>query len=393
MSNQKSRAATARPEAAAQASPGPVPLFDVKRQRERLKVEIDARMRTVLEHGQFVSGPEVAELEQALAARAGARHCVGVSNGTDALQIALRAEGIGPGDAVFVPAFTYLATAGAVVLTGASPVFCDVRPDTYCLDPVDLERRVDAVEREGRLRPRAVVPVDLFGLPADYAALDGVARRRGLFVLADAAQSFGAKQGNRPVGGLADATAVSFFPTKPLACYGDGGALFTDDDERAAVWRTIRVHGIGATRMQAERPGFTGRLDTLQAAVLLAKLGAFDAELARREAIARAYDDGLRGRAQLPARPTGAQSAWALYTILVDDRDRVAAALAAAGVQTGVYYPAPLHAQPAYAAYGQGAGSLPVSEALCRRCLNLPMHPDLSEDEIARTTGALRAAT
>jgi UDP-2-acetamido-2-deoxy-ribo-hexuluronate aminotransferase len=392
MSSQKSGAAAARPQAA-QASAGPVPLFDVKRQRERLKGEIDARLRAVLEHGQFVSGPEVAELEAALAARAGVRHCVGVSNGTDALQIALRAERIGPGDAVFMPAFTYLATAGAAVLVGASPVFCEVRPDTFCLDAADLERRIEETAREGRLRPRAVVPVDLFGLPADYPALNEAARRRGLFVLADAAQSFGAKLAGRPVGGLAEATAVSFFPTKPLACYGDGGALFTDDDERARLWRSIRVHGIGEVRMQADRVGFTGRLDTLQAAVLLAKLEAFDAELARRERIAQAYDAGLRGWVRPPARPAGAQSAWALYTILVEERDRVAAALAAAGVQTGVYYPAPLHLQPAYAGYGRGPGSLPVAEALCRRCLSLPMHPDLTDAEIARAIDALAAAT
>jgi dTDP-4-amino-4,6-dideoxygalactose transaminase len=370
---------------------GPLAFVDLKAQYARLKPRIEARLRAVLDHGQFILGPEVGELELALGRFAGARHVVGVSNGTDALIMGLLAEGIGPGDAVFVPAFTFHATAEAVVDVGATPVFCDVHPRTFNLDAADLASRIGRTAAAGRLTPRAVIPVDLFGQPADYPAIGRVAAQHGLFVLADAAQSFGGALGGTPVGRLAPVTATSFYPSKPLGAYGDAGAIFTDDAETAARLRSIRVHGQdgdGAT----VRCGLNARLDTLQAAVLLAKLEALGAEIAAREAIARCYDEAFAGLAETPLRISGAASAWAQYAILVDARDRVARALAERGIPTRVYYQTPVHLMPAFRQFGEGAGSLPVAESLGSRMLCLPMHPDLDGDGIARVCAGVAAA-
>ncbi len=370
----------------------PIPFVDLKAQYVRLKTEIDAAITAVLEHGRFILGPEVAEFERRLAAHCGAAHAVSCANGTDALQIALMAEEIGPGDAVFVPSFTFTATAEVVLLLGATPVFCDVDGTDYNLDVADLERRVAEIHREGRLKPRAVIAVDLFGLPADYTALNDLAARERLFLLADAAQSFGAAANGVKVGKLAPVTATSFFPAKPLGCYGDGGALLTDDDERAANYRSIRVHGQGGGKYEIARIGLNSRLDTLQAALLLPKLAIFDDEIAARERLAAHYDTGLAGLVVLPGRRAGRQSAWAQYTIQLDERDRVAAALQAQGIPTAVYYPRPMHLQSAYAAHGTGPGSLPVSERLSARVLSLPMHPYLDDTGAERVCAAVRAA-
>ncbi len=358
-----------------------IAFLDLKAQQARIEPALRRRLEAVLGHCQFILGPEVGELEERLAAYCGAAHCVGVSSGTDALQIAMMAEGIGAGDAVFLPAFTYTATAEVPLLLGATPVFVDVNPATFQIDPAHLAARVAAVRAAGRLRPRAVVGVDLFGQPADWPALRAIAAAEDLFTLDDCAQSFGAALNGAKLGRQADATAISFFPSKPLGGYGDGGALLTDSAERAALYRSLRTHGEGTTRYEVLRTGMNGRLDTLQAAVLLAKLDVFDAELAARERVARVYDGRLAAVLQAPARVPESASAWAVYAVLLPDggaRDRLQAALRAVGVPTAVYYPRALHHQPAYAASHDGS-ALPVSEDLATRILALPIHPDLSE--------------
>lgn len=373
-------------------TPPKIDFAGLKAQYARLKPEIARRIQAVLDHGQFILGPEVAELEKALARRVGVRHAVGVSSGTDALIMALMAEGVGAGDAVFVPSFTFTASAEVVLLLGATPVFVEVDARTFNIDTADLDRRVTAVAREGKLLPRAVIAVDLFGQPADYGALEVLCRRHALFLIADAAQSYGAKLGNRAVGALAPATAASFFPAKPLGAYGDGGALFTDDDERAVHYRSIRAHGKGNDKYDIVRIGLNARLDTLQAAILMAKLSVFDDELAARERLARFYDSRLRDVVEIPRRVPDSASAWAQYCILVDQRDAVAKSLKEAGVPTAVYYPRPMHLQTAYARFGEGPGSLPVSERLSERILALPMNPYLDDVGAEHVSAAVRRA-
>ena len=386
----------------------PIAFLDLRAQQARIAPILRARLQAVLDHCQFVLGPEVDELEQRLAGYCGAAACVAVSSGTDALQIAMMAEGIGPGDAVFLPAFTYTATAEVPLLLGAVPVFVDVDPRSFQIDVASLRERIDAVRRgegpgqrqlgqrqpgQGRLRPRAIIGVDLFGQPAPWPELRALAAREGLFLLDDCAQSFGASLSGRKLGREADATAVSFFPSKPLGGYGDGGALLTDDPARASLYRSLRSHGEGETRYEVLRTGMNGRLDTLQAAVLLAKLESFDAELERREQVARCYDRGLAGRLQLPERVPNSRSAWAVYSVLLGDtalRDAARAALREAGVPTAIYYPRPLHRQPAYRDQHDGT-ALPVSEDLAGRILALPIHADLTDAEIARVVAAFPA--
>ncbi|MBV8521769.1 MAG: DegT/DnrJ/EryC1/StrS aminotransferase family protein [Acetobacteraceae bacterium] len=360
-----------------------VPFLDLKAQQQRIAADLRRRLDAVLAHCQFVLGPEVAELEEALAAFCGAQHCVAVSSGTDALQIALMAEGIGRGDAIFLPAFTYTATAEVPLVLGARPVFVDVDPGTFQIDPAHLEARIAGVKQAGRLRPRALIGVDLFGQPANWPALSAIAAREGLFLLDDCAQSFGAALHGARLGRQADATAVSFFPSKPLGAYGDGGALFTESPARAALYRSLRTHGEGATRYEVLRAGMNARLDSLQAAVLLAKLTVFEGELYRREQIARYYDSELGDAVVIPARVPDSVSAWAIYSILLPDRStraHVQEALRDHGVPTAIYYPKPLHHQPAYRDHHDGT-PLPVSEGLAERILALPIHPDLSEDQ------------
>jgi dTDP-4-amino-4,6-dideoxygalactose transaminase len=371
----------------------PIPFVDVAAQRRRLGARIDAAIARVLDHCQFIMGPEVAALEAKLAAYCGARHALGCASGTDALLLALMAKGIGPGDAVICPAFTFCASAEAVALVGATPVFADVDEATFNLDAASLEIALAAARRAG-LKPRAVMTVDLFGLPADYDAIAPVAAAHGLVVIADAAQSFGAAYRDRRVGTLAPVTTTSFFPSKPLACYGDGGAVFTDDDDLAEVMRSLRIHGQGADKYDNVRIGINGRLDTIQAAVLIEKLEIFAEELVARARIARRYGEGLADVVIVPRVPDGVTSVWALYTIRLPARarDKVMAALAAQGIAAAVYYPKPLHRQAAYRHYPVAGNGLPVTDRLAEEVLSLPMHAYLDVPTQDRIVAALRAA-
>jgi dTDP-4-amino-4,6-dideoxygalactose transaminase len=304
------------------------------------------------------------------------------------------AEGIGRGDAVFLPAFTYTATAEVPLVLGATPVFVDVDPRTFQIEPAHLADRVAAVRAAGKLRPRAVIGVDLFGQAADWPAINAIATREGLFTLDDCAQSFGATLHGQPLGTMADATIASFFPSKALGAYGDGGAIFTERDDRATLYRSLRTHGEGTTRYEVLRTGMNGRLDSLQAAILLAKMTVFREELEIRERIARAYDQRLGNAVIIPARVPDSTSAWAIYAILLPEgvsRDAVQAELKDHGVPTAVYYPRPLHLQPAYRDHHDGS-PLPVSEGLAHRILALPIHPDLSDAQVEHICASVRTA-
>ena len=374
-------------------APAAIPFLDLKAQQRRIAVDLRARIDRVLDHCQFILGPEVAELETALAGYCGAEHCVTISSGTDALQIAMMAEGVGRGDAVFLPAFTYTATAEVPLVLGATPVFVDVDPRTFQIDPDHLAQRIADIRRAGKLRPRVLIGVDLFGQPADWPALSAIAEREGLFTLDDCAQSFGASHHGRMLGTQADATVASFFPSKSLGAYGDGGALFTQSADRAALYRSLRTHGEGTTRYEVLRTGMNGRMDTLQAAVLLSKLTVFPDELKARERIAETYDRRLGNAVTTPARVPDSTSAWAIYAILLKDqaaRDRMQAALKAQGVPSAIYYPKPLHHQPAYQPTHDGT-ALPVSEDLAERIMALPIHPDLTDHDLDRICSAVLA--
>lgn len=369
--------------------------IDLKTQYALLKADIDAGIQRVLDAQAFIQGPEVGELETALAEFSGARRVVTCANGTDALQLALMALGIGSGDAVFVPSFTYTATAEVILLLGARPVFVDSDPDTFNIDFDSAEEAIVRTRDEGVLRPAALMTVDLFGLPVDYDRARELANQHGLAFISDAAQGFGASFKGRRVGcGMADITTTSFFPAKPLGCYGDGGAVFTDDDGIADAIRSICLHGKGREKYDVVRVGVNSRLDTLQAAILLPKLAAFADELEKRHAVAEAYTERLAHLVSTPARAQGGDRyAWAQYTIKVENRDEVQKRLKAAGVPSNVYYPRPMHLQSAYEAYGAGQGSLPVAESLSQVVLSLPMHPYLSAAEIDQVCTAVISAT
>lgn len=371
--------------------PEPIAFIDLKAQQARVRGQVEARFRRILDHGAYINGPEVAELEAALCAFTGAEKALAVANGTDALIIPMLAMGLGAGDAVFVPAFTYNATANAVLLAGAQPVFCDVRARDYNLDPDDLDRRIEAVKREGRLTPRMIIAVDLFGIAADYEAIFAVAEKHGLLVMADAAQSFGARWQGRWAGNIAPVTATSFFPAKALGCYGDGGAVFFRDTALYDACESVRWHGTDSARKESVRVGMNGRLDSLQCAVVLEKLTIFEDELNARRRIAAVYDQRLAGRVDPVRFGEGVESGWGLYTVALDDRDRVQAALRDDGVPTAVYYPQPLHRMRAFDAYAP-EGGLPVSERLAGRVLSLPMHPYLSEAQAEYVADRLLAA-
>lgn len=366
-----------------------IPFIDLQAQRRRLGKEVDLALARVLEHGAFIMGPEVRELEQQLGEFCGAKHVLSCASGTDALVLPLLAWGVGPGDAVLVPSFTFVATAEVVALVGATPVFVDVLPDTFNMDPASLEAAIGEAE-ERNLTPRAVIPVDLFGQPADYARLEPIASRYGLKVLADTAQGFGARLNGRVTGTFGDATGTSFFPAKPLGCYGDGGAVFTDDDGTIELLRSLRVHGQGRDKYDNVRIGLNGRLDTLQAAVLLQKLSIFADELDARMRIAERYSAALADVAIVPHLQQGATSSWAQYTIRVANRDALAAHLKAQGIPTAVYYPIPLHRQTGYQHYPAVPGGLPVSDRLADEVISLPMHPYLESADQDRIVSAVR---
>lgn len=365
--------------------------IDLAAQQARLRTEIDTRIAGVLDHGRYIMGPEVAELEAALAAFSGAEHVVSCASGTDALVMALLVHGVGPGDAVFVPTFTFAATAECVALLGATPVFVDVDEATFDLDPAKLAVAVEGLAPG--LRPAGVIPVDLFGLPADYRAIHDVAAAHGMWVVADAAQSFGAERDGSTVGRMATMTTTSFFPAKPLGCYGDGGAVLTTDAEFARVLRSVRVHGSGTEKYDNVRLGINGRLDTLQAAILLPKLAVFADEIVARQRVADRYAAGLADVVTVPSTPPDVRSTWAQYTIRVADRDAFAAALKDDGIPTAVYYPRPLHLQTAYRDHPVGAGGVEVAERLSGEVLSLPMHPYLSETDQDLVIEAVRRAS
>ena len=374
--------------------PQPIPFIDVGAQRARLGKSIDEAVSRVLAHCQFLGGPEVTELEAQLAAFSGAKHVVSCSSGTDALLMVLMAKGIGPSDAVLCPTFTFCATGEAVALSGATPVLVDVDEDTFNMDAASLARGIAVAKRRG-LKPRVVIPVDLFGQSADHDAIAAVAAAEGLFVLDDAAQGFGASYKGRRLGSIGHATATSFFPAKPLGCFGDGGAIFTDDDELAAALRSVREHGKGSDKYDNVRLGLTARLDTMQAAILIEKLKIFDDEIAARNNLAERYTRGLGNLVKVPRLKSGCTSVWAQYTIRLPkgtDRDAFAVALKAQGVPTAIYYPKSIHQQTAYRHFPVADGGLPASEALSADVISLPMHAYLDEATQDRIIAAVRGA-
>jgi dTDP-4-amino-4,6-dideoxygalactose transaminase len=370
-----------------------IPFIDLAAQRKRLGPTIDAAVARVLAHCQFIIGPEVPAFERELADFAGARHAVSCASGTDALVLGLRALGVGPGDAVICPAFTFCATAEVAVLVGATPVFVDVDADTFNIDVAGLPGAIEAAKAEG-LKPKAIIPVDLFGLPAEHNALDKFAEAHGLFIVDDAAQGFGATYHNRRLGTFGQVTCTSFFPAKPLGCYGDGGAVLTDDDGIAQTLRSLRVHGQGTDKYDNVRIGLASRLDTIQAAVLSEKLNIFQDEIEARQLVAKRYADGLKDVVAVPVVPAEMTSVWAQYTIRISGgrRDAVAAALKAEGIPTAIYYPIPLHRQVAYKQYPTGAAVLAVSDRLAGEVISLPMHPYLEKLTQDRIVQAVRRA-
>lgn len=365
-----------------------VPAFiDLAAQRRQLGDSVERAISAVLEHGQFIFGPEVTELEGRLASFCGAGHCISCANGTDALLLALMAEGIGTGDAVFVPAFTFVATVEVALLSGATPVFVDVRTDTFNLDVESLEAAIGEAKRRG-LKPRCVIPVDLYGQPADYKAICEVADAHDLLVVADAAQSFGASFDGRKVGTLASYTATSFYPSKPLGGYGDGGAIFTDDDDRAARLRALRNHGKGPDRPDVEYVGLNSRLDSIQAAILLEKLRLFAGEIRARQEKADRYSEGLASVVEVPRLMAGATSVWAQYTIVTEGRDELAKSCREAGVPTAIHYASALNCLPPYRQVPTPPTGLRQAEWLAERVISLPMHPyldDAAQDLIIAT--------
>jgi UDP-2-acetamido-2-deoxy-ribo-hexuluronate aminotransferase len=360
-----------------------MPFADLAAQQERLREPIEAAIARVLAHGQYILGPEVAQLEERLAAYCGATYCISCANGTDALQIALMAVGVGPGDEVVMPSFSYIATAEAAALLGAKPVYVDIDPVSYNIEPKGVEAVITP-------RTRAILPVSLFGQCADFDAINAIAEPRGIPVIEDGAQSFGAAYKNRRSGNLATIGCTSFFPSKPLGCYGDGGAIFTTDSELATTIRQIARHGQDR-RYHHVRVGVNSRLDTLQAAILLAKLDILDEEIERRDRVATQYAARLP-RTHLCALPhvePHNRSAWAQYTIRVNDRDRIQAAMARQGVPTAVHYPLPLARQPAVA---DPSASLPHSDAAATAVLSLPMHPYMADEAVDKVAAALAGA-
>lgn len=368
-------------------------LVDLKAQQEIIYPAIMDRVRRVLAHGKFIMGPEINELEERLAVYVGVNHVITCSSGTDALLMPLMAFEIGPGDAVFTTPFTFIATAEVIQLVGAIPVFVDIEPRTFNIDPELLAETIANLQKDPRtcnLNPKAIITVDLFGQPADYEQINKIAKEYNLVVLEDAAQSFGATYKGKKACSLANAAATSFFPSKPLGCYGDGGAIFTDDDNFADILRSIRVHGQGSNKYENVRIGLNGRLDTLQAAILLAKLDIFDQEIATRQEVARRYTEGLAQTLEVPYVAPDRTSVWAQYSVLSDNKNDLMQKLKKAGVPTAVYYTLPLHLQGAFKHLGYQKGDFIISESCSQRIFSLPMHPYLSAKQQNTIIMALR---
>ncbi len=374
--------------------------IDLGAQQKRIRKQIESNISNILDHGKYIMGPEVTRLEDELKAYVGAKHAIACASGTDALLLALLAEGVGPGDAIFTSPFTFIATAEVISLVGATPVFVDIDEKTYNIDPGRLESAIEALETTdpgryplpsgdlslSQLKPKGIIAVDLFGLPADYARINDLAGRHGMFVIEDAAQSFGAEADGQMACSLADMACTSFFPAKPLGAYGDGGMCFTGSDRLAETMESLRVHGKGHHKYDNVRIGINGRLDTIQAAILLAKFEIFAEEIELRQQVARNYSERLSSHPSLvvPEIPAGYKSAWAQYSILAKDdahRSKLQDRLKQNGIPTAIYYPKPLHLQTAFAGLGYGAGDFPYSEDFALRIFSLPMHPYLSKDE------------
>ena len=388
-----------------------ISFIDLAAQQKQIYPELEKRITKVLSHGKYIMGPEVAELEEKLAEFVGVNYAISCSSGTDALLMALMADGVGPGDAVFTTPFTFIATAEVINLLGATPVFVDIDSRTFNIDPSQLEAAIKALKennpsiyplprtfefqpasRNQQVSPRAIIAVDLFGLPADYQRINDIAREHELFVIEDGAQSFGATYRGEKACALANVAATSFFPAKPLGCYGDGGAVLTNSDDVAAIIKSIRLHGKGKEKYDNIRIGFNGRLDTLQAAILLAKLGVFPREVEVRNRIAERYSNGLQGIVEVPFVPSESMSAWAQYSVLSDSRSEIQTALQTEGIPTAVYYPKPLHLQTAFASLGYKRGDFPVSEKASQMIFSLPMHPYLKNEQIDRIVQVIKAA-
>jgi UDP-2-acetamido-2-deoxy-ribo-hexuluronate aminotransferase len=388
-----------------------IAFIDLAAQQHRIYPDLERRIRTVLSHGKYIMGPEIPELEQKLAEYADVKHVISCSSGTDALLMSLMAFGIGPGDAVFTTPFTFIATSEVIFLLGATPVFVDIDPQTFNIDPSKLELAVMTMKenspeiytmqrslnsqpttRNSKLTAKCVIPVDLFGLPANYEQINAIARKHKLFVIEDAAQSFGAMYHGKKTGTLTDIAATSFFPAKPLGCYGDGGAVLTDDDHMADAIRSIRLHGKGKEKYDNIRIGINGRLDTLQAAILLEKLRLFPQEVKERNRVADRYSQGLKDHLEVPFVPEGMTSVWAQYSVLSDHKEMLQTMLKENGIPTAVYYPKPLHLQTAFSSLGYKEGDFPVSEKVSQTIFSLPMHPYLKDDQIDRIVQVIKQA-
>jgi UDP-2-acetamido-2-deoxy-ribo-hexuluronate aminotransferase len=384
-----------------------VEFIDLHAQQKRIRETIEARIRTVLDHGQYIMGPEIKELESKLAAYVGVKHAIGCASGTDALLMALMACNVGPGDAIFTSPFTFIATAEVICLLGATPVFVDIDPRTFNIDPEKLEQSITALKNNDKslyplpltphsspLTPKAIIPVDLFGLLADYAAIEKIASKHGLKTIEDAAQSFGAEHKGEQACSFGNIACTSFFPAKPLGCYGDGGMCFTNDDTAAQIMDSIRVHGKGNDKYDNVRVGINGRLDSIQAAILIAKFDIFPEEIELRQKVAAGYTAALQESPVTPPYlPQGYKSSWAQYSLLAKDekhRSALQSKLKNAGIPTGIYYPKPLHLQTAFAHLGYKPGDFPVSEDCASRIFSLPMHPYLKPEDQDKIIKLLR---
>lgn len=363
---------------------------DLNAQQQRIRGKIESNINNVLNHGKYILGPEVKELEDKLSDYVGVKYAVGVASGTDALLMALLAYGVRENDAIFTVPFTFIATAEVIKLLGASPVFVDVEPDTFNMDVSKLEAEIEKVKNEGKLNLKGIMPVDLFGQTADYEEINAIAEKYGLFVIEDAAQSFGASYKNRKACSLSGITATSFFPAKPLGTYGDGGMCFTDNKELYDNLISIRVHGKGVDKYNNVRIGINGRLDTLMAAILLAKFEIFDEEVNLRQEVAGRYSEGLKEIVTVPFVKDHNISAWAQYSILHPENQKIMGKLKESGIPTAIYYPKPLHLQEAFTDLGYKYGDFPVSEKSAKEIFSLPMHPYLGHDDQQQIIEAIR---
>jgi len=361
-----------------------IPFIDLKTQYRRHKEQIDQAIMKVLDHSQYIMGPEVKDLESQLTEYIGVKHVLACSSGTDALVLPLMTKKLTKGDAIFTSPFTFFASAESITLAGATPVFVDIDPNTYNIDPVCLESAIQATRKDGTLTPRGIVPVDLFGLAADYDEINAIAKKHSLFVLEDAAQSFGAAYKDRKAGGLADIASTSFYPAKPLGCYGDGGAIFTNNSDLYNELVSLRVHGQATTgdKYDNVRIGMNARMDTIQAAILIEKLKLYDGELIERNRVANCYTENLGHNVVTPTIPSDQGSVWAQYSIQVNDRAKLQTDLQQLGIPTAVFYPIPIHLSTAYQALGYSAGDFPVTEGISHKIVSLPMHPFLKNEEV-----------